>query len=153
MNRREFVGSAVAGAALLARGAGVLAAETKYDLMIKGGRVMDPSVRLDARPRHRYRGGRIVAIEAKPSRRPAETLDARGKLVVPGLIDIHTHAARDKAGPPMCLARRRNGLDRRGLGRRRRHRARRSRSQRARRRPGRMLINIGRTGIIPEGDT
>src|SRR5689334_6949034 len=97
MNRREFVGSAMAGAALLARGAKVLGAETKYDLLIKGGRVIDPSVRLDAVRDVGVAGGRIAAIEPSLASAAAETLDARGKLVVPGLIDIHTHAARDKA--------------------------------------------------------
>ena len=105
MNRREFVGSAAAGAALLARGASVLAAGPKYDLLVKGGRVIDPSVRLDAQRDVAIVGGRIAAIEPSiAAEGAAETLDARGKLVVPGLIDIHTHAARDKAGPPMCLA-------------------------------------------------
>src|SRR4029077_10800055 len=34
----------------------------------------------------------------------ADTLDARGKLVVRGLIDIHTHTARDKNDAPVCVA-------------------------------------------------
>jgi predicted amidohydrolase len=33
-----------------------------------------------------------------------ETIDAYGKLVVPGLIDIHTHTARVKDWPTLCLA-------------------------------------------------
>jgi len=44
----------------------------------------------------------ILAIEAHPGR-AVETIDARGKLVVPGLIDIHTHATRVKDGPALCL--------------------------------------------------
>jgi dihydroorotase len=63
MNRREFVGSAAAGAALLARGASVLAAGPRYDLLIKGGRVIDPSVRLDAQRDVAIVDGRIAAIE------------------------------------------------------------------------------------------
>jgi dihydroorotase len=34
----------------------------------------------------------------------ADTIDARGKLVLPGLIDIHTHTARDKNDAHLCLA-------------------------------------------------
>ncbi len=49
LNRRQFLSAAAAGAAVLARSAGALAAQaSKYDLIIKGGRVIDQSVRLDA---------------------------------------------------------------------------------------------------------
>ena len=48
--------------------------------------------------------GRIAAVEANIAGDAAETIDAKGKLVVPGLIDIHTHAAHVKDGPAMCLA-------------------------------------------------
>jgi dihydroorotase len=152
MNRREFVGSAVAGAALLARGARVLAAAPKYDLIIKGGRVLDPSVRLDAVRDVAIANGRIAAIEPSVAAAAAETLDARGKLVVPGLIDIHTHAARDKAGPPMCLADGVTGwIDAGSAGADNLEPA--VAIAMGSPQPGRILVNIGRTGIIPEGDT
>ena len=152
MNRREFVGSAVAGAALLARGASVLAAAPKYDLVIKGGRVLDPSLRLDAVRDVGIAGGRIAAIEASIAAAADETLDARGKLVVPGLIDIHTHAARDKAGPPMCLADGVTGwIDAGSAGADNLEPA--VAIAKVSAQPGRILLNIGRTGIIPDGDT
>jgi len=152
MNRREFVGSAVAGAALLARGASVLAADAKYDLVIKGGRVLDPSVRLDAVRDVGVANGRIAAIEPSITAAAAETLDARGKLVVPGLIDIHTHAARDKAGPPMCLADGVTGwIDAGSAGADNLEPA--VAVAMGSPQPGRILVNIGRAGIIPEGDT
>src|SRR6478735_8182461 len=152
MNRREFVGSAAAGAALLARGASVLAAGPKYDLVVKGGRVIDPSVRLDAQRDVAIVGGRIAAIEPSIAAEAAETLDARGKLVVPGLIDIHTHAARDKAGPPMCLADGVTGwIDAGSAGADNLEPA--IAVAMGSVQPGRILVNIGRTGIIPDGDT
>jgi dihydroorotase len=95
---------------------------------------------------------RIAAIEASISGEAAETIAAHGKLVVPGLIDIHTHAARTKEGPALCLAdgvtgfvdAGSQGADRIG-----------ETIAVARSAPqlGRVLINIGRAGILPEGDT
>jgi len=96
--------------------------------------------------------GRIAAVEANISGDAAETIDARGKLVVPGLIDIHTHAARTSDGPALCLADGVTGLIDAG-------------SQGADRigetiavakaapQLCRVLINIGRAGILTEGDT
>jgi dihydroorotase len=100
MNRRQFVGS-TAAAALFAGMPNAFAAT--YDLVIKGGRVIDPSMGLDATRDIAIAGGRIVAIEASIAADATETIDARGKLVTAGLIDIHTHAGRSKEGPPMCL--------------------------------------------------
>jgi dihydroorotase len=48
-------------------------------------------------------GGRIVAVAADIAGDATETIDARGKIVAPGLIDIHSHAGRSKEGPPLCL--------------------------------------------------
>jgi dihydroorotase len=99
MNRRQLV--CAAGAVLLS---GIPKARAAtYDLMIKGGRVIDPAVGLDAIRDVAIVGGRIAAVEANITADAAETIDARGKIVAPGLIDIHTHAGRSKDGPPMCL--------------------------------------------------
>ncbi len=108
MNRREFA-YAAASAALLSTigatgGAGRVAAQpARFDLVIKGGRVIDPSLKLDAVRDVGIAAGRIAAVEPALPAGAAATLDARGKLVVPGLIDIHTHAGRDRAGPRMLL--------------------------------------------------
>jgi len=104
MNRRQFVRAASAGAAGFARVVDALAADAAYDLVIKGGRVIDPSLRLDAVRDVAIAGGRIAAIEASLTGDAAETLDARGRIVIPGLLDIHTHATRAKDGPALCLA-------------------------------------------------
>ena len=101
INRRQFVCAGVAGAALLARVPKALAAT--YDLIIKGGRVIDPSVGLDAVRDVAIAGGKIAAVGANMAGDATETIDAHGKIVAPGLVDIHTHAGRSKEGPPMCL--------------------------------------------------
>jgi dihydroorotase len=99
MNRRQFVGTTAA--AFLAGIPGAFAAT--YDLIIKGGRVIDPSMGLDAVRDLAIAGGRIAAVEASIAADATETVDARGKVVTAGLVDIHTHAGRSKEGPAMCL--------------------------------------------------
>jgi dihydroorotase len=100
MDRRQFLRAAAASAAML-RVPHALA--QNYEMVVKGGRVIDPSIGLDAIRDVAIAGGRIVAVEATITANAAETIDARGKVVVPGLIDIHTHAGRDKEGPPLAL--------------------------------------------------
>jgi dihydroorotase len=99
LNRRQLV--CTAGAALFTEISQAFAAS--YDLIIRGGRVVDPSAGLDAIRDVAISNGKIAAVEASISADANETIDARGKIVAPGLIDIHTHAGRSKEGPPMCL--------------------------------------------------
>jgi dihydroorotase len=103
MNRRQFVCAAAgaAGAATFARVRDAFAAT--YDLIIKGGRVIDPSVGLDAVRDIAIAAGKIAAVDVSIAAEATDTIDARGKIVAPGLIDIHTHAARDKEGARICL--------------------------------------------------
>jgi dihydroorotase len=101
LNRRQFLGTAAAGAAVLVRIPNARAAT--FDLVIKGGRVIDPSVGLDAVRDVAIAAGKIAAVEANIAGDATETIDARGKIVAPGLIDIHTHAGRSKEGPPLAL--------------------------------------------------
>ena len=101
MNRRQFVTVAAAGAVMFTRIPRAFA--QTYELVIKGGRVIDPSIGLDAIHDVAIAGGRIVAVEPTIAASAPDTIDARGKIVAPGLIDIHTHAGRSKEGPPLAL--------------------------------------------------
>ena len=69
----------------------VTAQQQPYDLVIAGGRVIDPESGLDAVRHIGIRGDRIAEISAAalPGR---ETIDAGGLVVAPGFIDIHRHA-------------------------------------------------------------
>jgi dihydroorotase len=98
MNRRVLLrGAAVAVAAALPR-ARAFAAD--YDLVIRGGRVLDPAQDVDQVADVAIRGGRIAAIRRHiPAAAAGESVDAQDMLVVPGLIDVHLHA-RDTELPP-----------------------------------------------------
>src|SRR3974377_1840856 len=102
MNRRRFLhGAAAAGAAMLSPMPHVRAAT--YDLIVRGGRVIDPSLGIDAVRDVAVAAGRIAAVEESIKADAADTIEARGRLGVAGLRDIHTHAARSKEGPPLAL--------------------------------------------------
>lgn len=65
-------------------------------LLLKGGRVVDPSLNRDEVADLLIENGKIVKVgrdlsEASKTVPGIEVLDLRGKIVVPGLIDIHTH--------------------------------------------------------------
>jgi len=69
---------------------GFLAAQ-QFDLVIEGGRVMDPETGLDAVRNVGIREGKIARIsqETLPGKR---VIHARGLVVAPGFIDVHQHA-------------------------------------------------------------
>jgi dihydroorotase len=63
-----------------------------YDLLIKGGRVIDPSQGLEAELDVAVRGGKIASVATEiPERQAGQVIRAQGKIVTPGLIDVHTH--------------------------------------------------------------
>jgi dihydroorotase len=64
----------------------------KYELVIANGEVLDPSQKLRGKRDVGIRFGQIAAIAPNiPADRSVQRLDAGGKLVTPGLIDLHTH--------------------------------------------------------------
>jgi len=65
-------------------------APARYDLVIRGGRVMDPETGRDQVADVGIAGGRIARIGIGPLD-GARTLDARGLVVAPGFIDLHQH--------------------------------------------------------------
>lgn len=78
------------------------ASAATFDLAIHGGRVIDPAQRIDRIADVAIRDGKIAALGKTAAGAAAQTIDATGKLVVPGLIDIHLHA-RDAELPPSAI--------------------------------------------------
>ena len=150
MDRRQFVYAATAGVVTFARGS--RAFRPDYDMVVRGGRVIDPSLRVDFIGDLAIVDGQIAAIEANLTGDAAEVIDATGKIVVPGLLDVHTHYGRDENGPAICLSDGVTGWVDAGS---------KGADQidemvaiaRSAPQPARVLINIGRAGILPDGDT
>ena len=82
-----------------------------YDMLIKGGTVIDPAQDLHAVRDVALAGGRVAALDEEIYEETAQTvIDAAGYLVTPGLIDLHVHVwwgvSHYGVEPdPTCLAR------------------------------------------------
>ncbi|MDG1942355.1 MAG: amidohydrolase/deacetylase family metallohydrolase, partial [Flavobacteriaceae bacterium] len=64
----------------------------QYDIVIKGGHLIDPANDIDQVMDIAIKGNKIAAIEKKISVKQAKkVVDASGMIVSPGLIDMHTH--------------------------------------------------------------
>ena len=94
-SRRQFVktGTSLAAWGLLPGVAVAAMGPTdKFDLLIRNANVMDPSQGLAGKRDIGIRYGLIEAIEPSiPADRALRVMDAAGKLVTPGLIDLHCH--------------------------------------------------------------
>lgn len=65
-----------------------------YDIVIKGGRLIDPSQGINDTRDIAVSRGKIADIDRQIEDAEAgKVIDARGKIVTPGLIDLHTHVA------------------------------------------------------------
>src|ERR1700726_4985609 len=98
LSRRNFLsltGSAAAATLSVrftASAGAAMGPNDKFDLVIKGGDVLDPSQSLRGKRDIGIRWGMIEAIEPEiPAARALKTIDAAGRLVMPGLIDLHCH--------------------------------------------------------------
>lgn len=102
LTRRQFVHAGSLAAFASARPARLGAA--RYDLLVKGGRVLDASQRLDRIIDVAIGNGLIARIDPKiPASDAADVIDARGQIVTAGLIDIHAHLSREML-PAHCLS-------------------------------------------------
>jgi dihydroorotase len=106
ITRRDFSKSFLAGTALLTSGAGSFAqmqeahkaknAHQDYDLLIKGGTVVDPGQKVNSAMDIAVKDGKVAATAANiPESRARQVFSAKGRIVTPGLIDLHVHAYDD----------------------------------------------------------
>ena len=110
-SRRQFLKGTAAGSALgLSSPAQSAGQAGRYDLLIRGGRVIDPSQRLSAERDIAISGHHIAQLAPRIEEAEArQVLHARGMIVTPGLVDIHVHVY-DGVAPlgipadPNCIA-------------------------------------------------
>lgn len=85
----QWLGGASVLAAAVAAAPAMAQAET-YDLVISGGRVIDPASGRDEVADVAVRGGSVVAISTTPLK-GKQRIDAKGLVVAPGFVDLHAH--------------------------------------------------------------
>ena len=81
IDRRTFIGTAVmAATGAWHRPTHLFAQAARFDLIIKGGRVVDPSLHLDGIRDIAISGGRIAAVDTSIAGQAADTIDARSTI-------------------------------------------------------------------------
>jgi dihydroorotase len=81
--------------------AAACSAQGRYDLLIRGGHVIDPKNGVDAVRDVAIQGGKIARVAEKiDPAEAAKVVEAAGLYVTPGLIDIHTHLYKRTNPPP-----------------------------------------------------
>src|SRR6187200_462185 len=68
------------------------AADPEYDLLVRNGRIVDGTGNPWFYGDVAVRGDRIVAVGRVPSAAAKREIDARGLVVAPGFIDMHSHS-------------------------------------------------------------
>ena len=94
LSRRDFLALSGSAAAVALSGPvdAAMGPNDKFDLVIRGGEVLDPSQSLRGRRDVAIRWGVVEAVqESIPAERALKSIDATGKLVLPGLVDLHCH--------------------------------------------------------------
>ena len=88
MKQHNFMRAMILGLGL----AVTLCGQARYDLLLKGGHLVDPRNGIDGRRDVAIKDGKIAAVEANIDAAAAgQTIDAAGLYVTPGLIDLHVH--------------------------------------------------------------
>jgi N-acyl-D-amino-acid deacylase len=84
--------------------AGGIQAQPSFDVLIRNGRVLDGAGNPWLRADIGIRGDRIAAVGRLDADKAARVIDAGDRLVTPGFIDVHSHAAEGLTRPPLRQA-------------------------------------------------
>jgi N-acyl-D-amino-acid deacylase len=109
--RRTFLGQAsLAAAGIVAARVPRLEAAPSFDLVVRGGTVVDGTGALAFRADLGLVGDRIAALGEIAPGQGRRVVDATGLVVAPGFVDVHTHSDPDVLAHPGCDSRARQGV-------------------------------------------
>ena len=91
-SRRSILLGLPAAVALLLAAARALPADAPYDLVVRNGKVVDGTGNPWFYGDVAVRGDRIVAVGRVPPGKASREIDAKGLVVAPGFIDMHSHS-------------------------------------------------------------
>jgi len=100
----------IQGGQVLVHAAEIARPEAPYDLVIRNGRVVDGTGNPWFHGDVAVRGDRIVAVGRVPPAAAQRTLDAKGLVVAPGFIDMHSHSDLFYLGCPSAESKIRQGV-------------------------------------------
>ena len=89
---RRSIAGMVAGVFALLSGTLMAQPDAEYDVLIRGGEVLDGTGSAAFTADVGVRDGRIVAVGSLAQAKARTVVDAKGKYVTPGFIDVHSHA-------------------------------------------------------------
>ncbi|GAA0977538.1 amidohydrolase family protein [Acrocarpospora macrocephala] len=70
----------------------------EYDILLRGGRVIDPAAGVDQIADVAIAGGRVEAVGPELAGHAATVIDVTGRYVIPGLVDLHVHIPEHMGG-------------------------------------------------------
>src|SRR5437879_758594 len=89
---KTFRGAGLPACAVLLFSSAVCFGQSNYDLLLKGGHVIDPKNGISAKRDVAIKDGKIAEVAADiPASRSLKTVDVSQFYVTPGLVDIHVH--------------------------------------------------------------
>src|SRR5438309_7373262 len=90
--------------------AGAAAQPGSYDIVIRGGHIVDGSGNPWFAGDVAIRNGRIAAVGRLSNAAATRVIDATGRIVSPGFIDLHTHSDVSVLGDPLAQSKVRQGV-------------------------------------------
>ena len=108
---RTRLSIAIAAAATLAAASSALQGQSAvYDVVIRGGHVLDGNGNPWFAADVGIRNGRIATVGRLDDAQAARVIDASGRIVSPGFIDLHTHSDLSVLGDPLAQSKVRQGV-------------------------------------------